>query len=151
MAHHRDHALAHIATASNHLENAQNLLATYVASAGSSGDPHGFHQTFQRNLAGAWDDLVDVAILLGDPAKSLDLARRKLTRPAIAGSPATINHMKYMVNFLSQITESATDGDRMALMDCMRNVSQSWEFVNMATWHINDGIREEIYNDSAFA
>ena len=151
MTHHRDHALGHINSASNHLEFTQVKYARFLSSTTITNPPDVSHQEFLQRVVAVFDDLVEVSIMLGDPSSNLDKARRKLTRANIAGSQATINHLKYATNWLATVAEVEVGGNRAELGGAMRDLSQCWEFVDMAIWHVNDGIREEVYNDPAFS
>lgn len=79
----------------------------------------------------------------------LDLARRAMTQPANGGGQsmtaimaATLQHAKRQIGYCEA-------GD-VYLRNIHTRISTIWGILDQVAWHIDDAIREEIYQDPEF-
>lgn len=155
--HHRQHATQFLNQASNALADAQTQLAIYAeefdSSTASVISPtiiRGWIRAAEIGLANAGELIVDSIDILNDPEggiAALDITRRLINAPNEQRPYTLLFWYQYSETYLAGV---ARDNSRDVLGYALRNITEAWKFTDLALWHVNDAIREEIYNDPAF-
>ena len=158
--HHRSHAIDFLLAAADELAIVQQEISRYTNSY-EPGDALFYtdarvHSQLQ-NIDNALDSIgtqISVALAhLADPRDaSLDLARRSLTQPTTSGEKSAVMQawiVIYTNNVIRNNTEPGTSkGSNM--LGVVGHGSVMWRHLDEAVWHVNDAIREEIYDDPVF-
>ena len=153
--HHRGHALMNLAESVRLLNKAQNNAAALKVCPQYStfqlrsldGVPRYLNET-QKVLEAA-----RLAILDG----RLDDARFQLMQPVEQrfledGTPAS-SASRWLLSAGANykwLVDDACTGNEYNLSSIIYNVAKAWFFVDLANWHVQDAIREEIYHDPVF-
>jgi hypothetical protein len=157
MSHHRGHAVGFLVEASGLLKGAQERWADYMRSADVP-DTEEFH--LHRRWTAYYFSQTGQAIvealvgLRAQEAARLDDVRRILNQPqpdepraATREIVRAVTHMAALLALTSK--EPGKMHDERKLGDTQAHASRCWESLDRAIWHVNDAIREELFNDPA--
>lgn len=152
--HHRGHALMHLDSAqskldkvTNHL-NAMPICANWTADQlVSLGQIHTYLDFADERLEIARAALNDVGNL-----DALETARRAMQQPVPAPSveSSAVRTALYVETLTARLIPNSCPESTSSLQQIVTQASFVWGFFDFAAWHINDAIREEIYQDPIF-
>lgn len=143
--HHRGHALDLLRRADNSLSIVENYLTKYLSEA-EAGDYLVMHSLRYRiGLVRSKNETIKA--ILEDPNGDLDAARIMVQQPDYAASTGSIAKFYFGFDASWELVSywDDTDGDIVG-----RQLAYSGFTYTRIAWHINDAIREEIYNDPVF-
>ncbi|GAG41102.1 unnamed protein product, partial [marine sediment metagenome] len=147
--HHRGHAIAHLDGAINWLDSSIGLAALYRDNNADTelqvkrANKYVIYATKYRNR-------MSDALSLLSSGGDLDEVRRLMNAPGIPGKRESalwgVTQIVAIIN--TMITEDAPNLAR--LKGVLRLQTKSAGLAGYALWHVNDAIREEIYQDPEF-
>ena len=149
--HHRQHVLDHLDASCQKLILAQKDLWNWER---SQSDPDfGLFDRISGHLDNLLIDCHEIPLLLANPDADLKVIRRRLYQPWGGGgrSSATfywamLYETGYSITHRSESTRLGFKG----LNRFLRSTALAWRTFDMAIWHIENAILEEIYLDPDF-
>ena len=162
---HREHVVENLEKASNELVLAEQQISTFLrfyarnhyshvgARAESNvrfnGDAAIFH------IANAWGIITDIiATLPTASAADLPKFRRMINAPRDEGDTSLLLELALVQSYTARLAGAHIQDPNSGQYDHGSNVraaadkvQAAWREIDFASWHINDAIAEEIYND----
>ncbi len=154
--HHRVHASTHLVAASDKLRDTLDQFNHFTAENVATLKLTGLANIFLTNLAALNNEMTEAVAMLGDQASDLDVVRRlvsqpKLATPEVPQPDSLLRRVRQTQHYLTRFIVEETNEKEGPLMDIIESLGSAWEFIDLAEWHVIDAIREEKYNDPAFA
>lgn len=148
--HHRGHALMHLETAKNHLDTSI-LFASIIEANESETDAN---RNFARRYviyAQKYIKRMDQAkVILEDPNGDLDEARRKITSPGFGTELDAVDWGMGTIEGIAMLMVNEDITNYLPLRKVFDQERRAGQSVNFVNWHIQDAIREEVYQDPVF-
>ena len=149
--HHRGHAIGHLNEAVIKLnESAWWLSRLYICDEWTSLELLRIDTAISGAvLAIDQSVLAKTALIEG----RLDNARRHINQPDMHGTPkSALKLSRQMVEYGSVVVRVNKCPENLAFARgiAFDRMAKAWHLLDLAAWHINDAIREEIYNDPEF-
>ncbi len=145
--HHRDHAIVHLDNACEQLGFVEISLNRWEVSV--DGANPGFFTRMRYALRNALRDCEEVADMLED-GEDLDIIRRRLSQPTESSPTSTVGTLFFALYGIAWTVVDTEDADYDSFHRLLRRLEHGWRNVDLAIWHVNDAIREEIYDDPDF-
>ncbi len=149
--HHRGHAIVHLSNSCNQLEQSVISLDRWEDSL-----PSPNLNTFKiarGNLARATEAVCIIVPDMLANGEDLDVVRRELTQPNQIERPVSAVIDLFFVLYGIDFTVVDTEGQGADYRNFYRFIARlndAWKHLDLAIWHVNDAIREEIYEDPDF-
>ena len=158
MSHHRQHVIEWLDKASNQLTSGQHAFAEFLLKVERpSGMPDSdwelrlqWMREVSSSFVKAQRAIVTVMAKIGDdtqPVEILDEIRRLVNQPNKEGARSTAYHFFWATRPLAYL--GGLEPAEPLNLALIRGI-EAWDYVDRTIWHINDAIREEIYEDPAF-
>ena len=147
--HHRKHAAEFLSKAGDAAARAGRSLNVFARKIDLSNQINAnYLSSAQTSILMFLKLAIDTAaqIHIVEPA-GLDTIRRLVNRPNLDDPPSLLSWLQDATYLTGQLTKTQSGNE---LADAIRDISHAWEFVDLASWHVIDAIREEIYNDPIF-
>lgn len=157
MSHHRGHTINFMQEAMSELALAQTRFATYLKTADTPETTrHQLHRRWSAYyMAHTAQAIIETMIELRKDKEQLEVARRILNQPQNDEPRSSVREVQRAAGHMSQLQYIARDEptkhhDALMLASATEHVTLAWVGLDRAIWHINDAIREEVYEDPNF-
>lgn len=149
-SHHRGHAIGFADQVVLHLNQMDKQLAAFVNAGCQFDDANNVDIDVLFRYSGFIKDAIQSAkAVLENPVGDLDVARRILNRPNSDLPYAVVTRLRGMNIRARNLVGSCPNAD-IRLRAVFQRITLAWEAADGTIWHINDAIREEIYQDPVF-
>lgn len=155
--HHRQHAIEFLDKANTNLKDAQIFFSVFSSevqlsalSVEEQAKKRGEISTAQVEMIEASAAIAHVLAIMKDPNTSvLDEVRGIINSPREdLTNKSVLFRLGRTFFYVSLFIESQPVAK---IPHVVRNLADAWENVDFALWHINDAIREEVYQDPNFS
>ena len=158
MSHHRQHAIDFLDVVSDKIAETQIALGVFSSQLDVTNlsineqTAREFIRQATIALANSGKLIVDAVSKLHDPDPAvLEEVRALLNNPREQSSYDD-RSLLYWCHYAILFFAGLIGGDpEKPINDALRSINDAWRDTDFALWHINDAIREEVYNDQDFA
>lgn len=148
-SHHRGHAIGFADSVIFNLNLMEKRLDNYVAICTLTPAQETSVEVLYRYSGFVKDSLTLTIGILNNQSGDLDDARRRVNRPNQSPPNSVSNLMLGLAHRARMLVTACPEGNGY-LAGVIQRISLAWEAVDLTIWHINDAIREEIYQDPNF-
>jgi len=153
MSHHRLHAADFIVKASQSAAGGLFQLGEYLKTGDTEGDIGVLIAAAVASIGKCQVFLVEAAVRIH--AGDLDEVRSFLNQPkrkegVISDATSALSRISIATSLLARASRAKAEPS-YELGHTIQYLSSGWDHIDRAIWHVNDAIREEVYNDPDFA